>query len=221
MSQESQYQIIIKELKQLSPNTQLLAVSKLQEIKKIENLFNLGQKTFAENYVQEALEKQAQLSHLNIDWHFIGSIQSNKSKKLVGNFSLIHSVDSLKICETFNKVAQENEIQQRILLQINLAEEATKGGISKSEIANYLEQSKKWKNLEIVGFMTMPPLFDNPEDARPYFRELRNILFSFQKNYPQLRDLSMGTSSDYRVAAEEGATWVRLGTLLFGERPKK
>ncbi len=207
--------------KSLPDKCRLLAVSKLQPADKIRSLFQNGQKSFAENYVQEALEKQQQLADLEIEWHFIGHLQKNKAKDVVGRFALIHSVDSWELAEALNRRAEMSGIKQKILLQINLALEATKGGFSEAALEERWLLLANLEFLEICGLMTMPPPFENPEQARPYFRQLREWQQKLSRTHPMVTELSMGTSSDYQVAAEEGATWVRLGTLLFGERPTR
>jgi pyridoxal phosphate enzyme (YggS family) len=205
-----------KILKTLPSTAKIVAVSKKQNEKKIRELFDQGQRIFAENYVQEALLKQFILGYLiGTEWHFIGKLQKNKVKLIVGKFSLIHSVDSLDLAELIGKKSHEAGLTQKILLQINLAEEATKGGFSKSEFLEKIDSIKKIQGLEVVGLMTMPPLFENPEAAKPYFLELKSLA-----DQHHLKELSMGTSTDYQVAAKCGATLVRLGTILFGERTK-
>ncbi|MEZ0392374.1 MAG: YggS family pyridoxal phosphate-dependent enzyme [Pseudobdellovibrionaceae bacterium] len=212
---------IQNQLRNKNPQTQILAVSKLQSVEKIRTLYSQGQRKFAENYAQEALSKQEALKDLDIEWHFIGSLQKNKVKFVVGNFFLIHSVDSLFLAETIDRKAAEKGLIQKILLQFNLAGEASKGGFSLENFSTLLLELKNLKSVEIVGLMTMPPLSEDPEDARPFFKKLSSMRDQFSLNMPQLKQLSMGTSSDYLVAAEEGATIVRLGTILFGERPGK
>ncbi len=214
----------IKSLQQirqeLPASCEVLAVSKLQSVEKIKFLFLQGQRLFAENYVQEGLKKQSELKDLDIEWHFIGRLQKNKAKQVVGAFAYIHSVDSLELAQALNQVAEKKNLVQKILIQINLAEEKTKGGISRQQLAEFLAQTAKLKNIKIVGLMTMPPLFEDPNLARPFFKELKRLLCEQQINYSELKKLSMGTSADYLIAAKEGATLVRLGTILFGERIK-
>lgn len=199
-----------------NPKAQLLAVSKLQTQIKIRSAFSEGQIYFGENYVQESLQKQEELKDLNIHWHFIGHLQKNKVKQIVGKFDLIHSVDSLELAQKISTEAAKLNITQKILLQVNLAGEESKGGFSNIQITQVIHQIQSLPNLELSGLMTMPPLTENPEDVRPYFKQLKVLGDKFH-----LTELSMGTSSDYKVALEEGATWVRLGTVVFGERPKK
>lgn len=210
---------IQKQVSVTNPQTQILAVSKLQSVEKIRALYSEGQRLFAENYVQEALQKQQELSDLKIEWHLIGSLQRNKVKMVVGKFSLIHSVDSLALAETIDRKASEMGLQQKVLFQLNLAGEETKGGLSEEDFLKILPALSQLKCINIVGLMTMPPLFEDPEKARPYFQKLQSILKKTQVTLPNCHELSMGTSSDYLVAASEGATLVRLGTILFGSRP--
>jgi pyridoxal phosphate enzyme (YggS family) len=220
MSEPKSLLEIQKVLAASNPRTQILAVSKLQPVEKIRLLYSQGQRKFGENYVQEALEKQDQLKDLaDIEWHLIGRLQKNKAKFVVGHFALIHSVDSLELAQTLNRKASEAGLIQKVLLQLNLAEEASKGGLSLENLESLLPELEKLSSLQIRGLMTMPPLFDDPEEARPYFRQLAQLRIKLVSRLPDLLELSMGTSSDYLVAAQEGATLVRLGTMLFGDRP--
>jgi pyridoxal phosphate enzyme (YggS family) len=203
----------------LPSGCEILAVSKLQGEEKIRDLFARGQRKFAENYFQEALQKQLDLKDLDIEWHFIGRLQKNKAKLVVGNFALIHSVDSLALAQILSATAVKKNLTQKILLQMNLAGEATKGGFTKENLSEHLAEVFVLPHLQVVGLMTMPPLADNAEQSRPYFRELKELEVSLSNKHPNMNTLSMGTSIDYKVAAEEGATLVRLGTILFGERP--
>jgi pyridoxal phosphate enzyme (YggS family) len=205
----------------LPSSARILAVSKLQDAKRIRTLHQEGQKDFGENYVQEALAKQTTLADLPLSWHFIGHLQKNKVKDIVGRFSLIHSVDSLGLAEIIDRKSAEKSMRQKILLQMNLAGEATKGGFSESDLDRDWSALKAMPNLEIAGLMTMPPLFGEVEQTRPFFKQLRKIRDRLATELPSIRELSMGTSHDYRVAADEGATWLRLGTILFGERPPR
>ncbi len=218
----SSFADIQKRLHECNPKTQILAVSKLQSVEKIRQLHSQGQRLFGENYVQEALDKLDQLKDLSdIQWHFIGRLQKNKVKFVVGHFHLIHSVDSFELAQVISRKAQETGGRQKILLQLNLADEASKGGFSEGILESSISDLASLSGIEICGLMTMPPLFENPEEARPFFKKLFNIRNQYSSRLPQLTHLSMGTSSDYLVAAEEGATLVRLGTILFGERPVK
>ena len=212
----------LAELRSSLPKTcKVLAVSKLQSKENVKYLLNQGQLDFAENYVQEAIDKMnwARDEKLNICWHFIGHLQTNKVKSIAEKFEYIHSVDSLRLMSTLSAHVPADH-KQKIFLQVNVAQEASKGGFSVGEMPDVLSKATKFQNLTVVGLMTMPPLSENPEDSRPHFRRLKELLTEWQKICPSLKELSMGTSNDYAVAAQEGATWVRLGTVLFGERAK-
>jgi len=215
---------LLKKLHRTRESLKILAVSKLQTVEKMRRLYSAGHTTFAENYVQEALLKQDTLKDLDIEWHFIGSLQKNKVKLTVGKFVLIHSVDSFELARAISNHAEKINTTQKVLLQVNLAQEITKGGYSRENLLADWSQTSSLSGIEITGLMTMPPLSDEPEDVRPYFRELKALQLELQKHssgrHP-LTELSMGTSHDYHVAIEEGATIVRLGTILFGERPRK
>lgn len=205
---------------------QVLAVSKLQPEAKIRDLYHKGHRHFGENYVQEALEKMAHLQDLHgLQWHFIGHLQKNKAKQVAGKFALIHSVDSLELAQALSKQCQFKQLSQNILLQVNLAEEESKGGFSKNNLLLQWPLLTTLPGLHLCGLMTMPPLTETGEEVRPYFKELRELLEQLRRNtdlitHP-LNELSMGTSHDFKVALQEGATIVRLGTILFGERPSK
>ncbi|QDK44033.1 YggS family pyridoxal phosphate-dependent enzyme [Bdellovibrio sp. ZAP7] len=201
----------------------ILAVSKLQPVVKIRDLYQQGQRKFGENYVQEALDKQEQLKDLSdIEWHLIGHLQKNKAKFVVGQFTLIHSVDSLELAQTLSRQCESKKVSQKILIQVNLAHEESKGGFDKDSLIANWQEVTSLAHLTIDGLMTMPPLTETGEEVRHYFRELRELQQSLAKNtdltrHP-LKTLSMGTSNDFRVALQEGATLVRLGTILFGAR---
>lgn len=198
----------------------ILAVSKKQPIEKIYEAIKLGQKDFGENYLQEALEKMEQLKEENIDWHFIGRIQTNKINKMVGAFTFIHSVDRLEILEKISQISKQKNIMQKVFLQINIGEEITKGGFHESNFVENWPALASLPHVQICGLMTLPPLCTDPEEARPYFKKLRQMQEKIKKSRSShpLSELSMGTSHDFREAIEEGATWLRIGTSLFGAR---
>ena len=213
----------LKEISKQVGKTKILAVSKLQTPQKIRNLYNEGQRLFGENYVQEALEKMELLQDLpEIEWHLIGHLQRNKAKLIIGKFHLIHSVDTLELAQILNKLALDKGIRQNVLIQVNLAMEETKSGFSKENLELAWPKLIELQGLKIMGLMTMPPLTEDGVAARPYFRELHELRARLRdKTDPYvhpLTELSMGTSSDYMAAVAEGATIVRLGTILFGER---
>lgn len=209
-------------------NSRLLAVSKLQSPQKIKKLFELGQRDFGENYVQEALQKQKLFAdegtYKELRWHFIGHLQSNKVKDIAGKFELIHSVDSVKLASKINEYlrGKSSNIVQKILLQINLSKEETKSGFNGQTIYDDFPTLSKLENVQICGLMTLPPLQNEPAQNRTYFQQLRQIQENLNKIIlepkKRLIELSMGTSHDFHIALEEGATIIRVGTLLFGSR---
>lgn len=203
-------------LRTLQPNQKILAVSKLQPVEKIKSLHAEGQIDFGENYMQEALEKIELLKDLNLQWHLIGPLQKNKVKFLKNNFAYVHSVDSIELAELISKKALENNYKQKIFLQINISGEDSKSGFNENAFIKNWDLMKSLPGLEIVGLMTMPPLENEPEKNRIYFQKLALLGKKLG-----LKEFSMGTSHDYKVALEEGATWIRLGTILFGERRNK
>ncbi|MBC7466251.1 MAG: YggS family pyridoxal phosphate-dependent enzyme [Bdellovibrio sp.] len=202
-------------LKKLKSNQKILAVSKLQPIEKIKELHAEGQIDFGENYMQEALEKIETLKDLKINWHLIGPLQKNKVKFLKTNFAYVHSVDSIELAELISKKAVEINHKQKVFLQINISGEQTKAGFDENAFVKNWDLVKALPGLEIVGLMTMPPLENEPEKNRIYFKKLTVLGETLG-----LHEFSMGTSHDYLVALEEGATWIRLGTILFGQRSK-
>ena len=213
ISSASNRSLILSELK---PSQNLLAVSKLQSTEKIRRLYQEGQRHFAENYIQEALQKIEELAKLEIQWHLIGPLQKNKVKFLKKNFAYIHSVDSLELAQKISEKALEIGHQQKIFLQVNLSGELSKSGFSPQTLSLNWDSLSQLKGLQILGLMTMPPLENEPEKNRKYFQELKKLGQSLNLN-----EFSMGTSHDYKVALDEGATWIRLGTVLFGDRIKK
>ncbi len=202
-------------------DVKILAVSKLQSLKKIKNLLTLGQFDFGENYVQEFKEKQSQISESKIQWHLIGHLQKNKIKMLIGKCYLIHSVDSLKLAQEIHQRALIEGVRQKIFLQVNVAREASKEGFDPEVLQNHIQEIFALSQLEILGLMTMPPFVENPEENRVYFNYLQKLLTQLKSKNDlpsNFSELSMGTSQDYQVAIEEGATWIRLGSTLFGQR---
>lgn len=218
--------LTLQQLQSQASPAQILAVSKLQSIDKIRRLHSQGQKKFAENYVQEFVEKQEALRDLSdIEWHFIGHLQRNKVKFLIERIHLIHSVDSLRLAEEINKQAQQHQCTQKILIQVNVSGEASKEGYEPKLLLKEWPQLSQLSHLKIMGLMTMPPLSSDAETNRPFFQELRSLRHRLMAHtdlsqHP-LTELSMGTSHDFVVAKEEGASLVRLGTVLFGKRPSK
>lgn len=201
-----------KKVSRDSNSIKLLAVSKKQPDEKIRSAMQAGQKDFAENYVQELLPRLQKFP--TASWHFIGGLQRNKCKQIVGKVALIHSVDREELAAEINKIAEREDFQQNILVQINLGNEESKGGVDPSNLDQLLDQVRLMKNLNVRGLMALPPITDDPEDSRKYFRELVKMGKTISSNC----ELSMGTSHDFEIAVEEGATIVRVGTSLFGSR---
>lgn len=178
---------------------------------------------FGENYVQEVLPKIEALKSETPDlrWHFIGSLQSNKAKQVVGKFDLIHSVDRKSLAEALDKEGKKTGVQIHALVEINIGEEQTKSGCSITEIKPLLEFISSQTQIEILGLMVFPPPVDDPEKSRAYFaqtRELTEKIRSWKIPQIQMKELSMGITNDFEVAIEEGATLVRIGTAIFGSR---
>jgi len=193
----------------------LIAVSKRKPPEMIQEAIDAGHRDFGENYIQEAIEKIDLLGRKSATWHFIGHLQSNKAKFAVKYFDLIHTVDTVKLAQEINRQAQ------KILLQVNISREATKSGAQASEIVDIARQTCRFDNLHVSGLMCMPPFFDDPEDARFYFKRLKQISKEIERlSLPNtaMTHLSMGMSNDFTVAVEEGATLVRVGTAIFGAR---
>lgn len=200
---------------------QLLAVSKRVDIAKIREARRCGQLLFGENFVQEARQKIEQLDSA-FTWHFIGHLQSNKTKLAARLFQMIETVDRLKIAGSLNKHAADTGRILEILVQINIGRERQKSGIVPEDAGRFLRALAAMKNLRVRGLMTMPPFSDDPEETRPFFRAMKKMADRFrEQGYFADRDaviLSMGMSNDFTVAIEEGSTLVRVGTALFGAR---
>jgi len=213
---------VTKELRE--KECQLIAVSKTKPISDILELYNLGQKDFGENYVQELAEKQSQLP-ADIHWHFIGHLQSNKVKFIAPFVYLIHGVDSFKLLKEINKQAQKVNRVIDCLLQVHIAQEETKFGFDETELTDLFTNNKSelenLRNIQISGFMGMASFTDDTEKVRKEFRYLKSLSDKFEKlqiDNSKLTILSMGMSGDYKIAIEEGSNMVRIGSLLFGAR---
>lgn len=197
----------------------LLGASKSVPSAKIREFYSCGLFTFGENRVQEFLKKYEELKDLAIDWHFIGKLQSNKVKYILEKVSLIHSLDRESLAQEINKRAQSLGKVQEVLIEVNVGDEETKGGIKVESILNFYECLLRYKNLKVVGLMCIPPYREDPQEVRPYFEKLRKLKEKLELEFStKLAHLSMGMSHDFEVAIEEGATIVRIGTLLFGKR---
>ncbi len=198
----------------------IIAVSKTKPLSLIEDAIDVGMDTFGENKPQEIRDKTASVSR-NVHWHMIGKLQTNKIKYIIETCDLIHSVDSLKLLEKLEEEAIKRQLHVDILLQVNVSGEETKSGFSVDEVYDLLPIISKFNHLHVKGLMTIPPFVNNPEDNRHYFRRLKEIFVDIKsKNIDNIsmNALSMGMTGDYLVAVEEGATFIRVGTGIFGER---
>jgi pyridoxal phosphate enzyme (YggS family) len=199
----------------------LVAVSKTFPIDVIREAYAAGHRDFGENRVQEALQKIASATDLEIRWHLLGHLQLNKARKAGLVFAAIHSVDSLELLKRIDAAAVEAGRTAELLLQVDLAGEATKSGAAPDEVPRLLDAAAACRAARVTGLMTLPPLPDSPEDARPWFRQLRELRDRWlTSGVPpeMLCELSMGMSGDFEVAIQEGSTMVRVGTAIFGSR---
>ncbi len=200
----------------------LVAVTKTVGPERLQEAVAAGQVLFGENYVQEAKTKIASLGP-GLTWHFVGHLQSNKARVAVELFDLIHSVDRLSLAQALEQAAGRLGKVQNILLQVNLAGEESKSGIAPENAQALLRDISKMPHLKVMGLMTMPPWFDEPERVRPYLKELRELRDRLRRlNLVEgdLPELSMGMTGDFEVAVAEGATLVRIGTAIFGRRTR-
>ena len=202
-------------------DVRLLAVSKTFNLDHVGAAAAAGQMDFGENRVQEALQKMEGSADLKIRWHLVGTLQSNKVRKAAASFSTIHSVDSLRLLEAIDQAAAEAGRSPQLLVQVDLAGEATKHGASPNHAIEIARAGARCKAARLVGLMMIPPYLEDPEGTRPYFsalRELRATMLKEGLEPESLRELSMGMSHDFEIAVQEGATIVRLGTAIFGSR---
>jgi len=195
----------------------LVAVSKTVESERIREAVEAGVKILGENYVQEAKKKIEEIGH-PVAWHFIGHLQSNKAKYAVHLFDMIHSVDSLSLAEELNRRAEQVNRNVKVMVEVNISGEATKFGTDEGRVMELAKGITGLNQLSLEGLMTMPPYFDSAELSRPYFVELRRLREKLLREGIPVRELSMGMSTDFEVAIEEGATYVRVGTAIFGPR---
>jgi len=200
----------------------LIAISKTHPASVIKRVIEFGAADIGENRVQEAEGKIVELGRDAAQWHLVGHLQANKARRAVNLFDVIHSLDSLDLAQRLERLCVEEGIEKlAVLIQVDLGHEETKSGIDESELTHLVEGLGPLSRLEFTGLMTLPPFFDNPEQSRPYFRRLRELrdelaargAFASGKG-----ELSMGMTNDFEVAIEEGATMVRVGTAIFGER---
>ena len=213
----------IQSLQEIIPaQVKLLTITKQVEIAAMQEAYDAGVRDFGENRLQEALAKQKQLSHLkDIQWHFIGHIQKNKAKKVIEHFDWIHSVDSLSLAQRLDRLAGELHKSPQILLQVKMLPDPNKYGWEATELLEDLQKLNQYQQLKIQGLMTILPLGLSRSQTLSAFQETKKLATTIsQKNYPNLvmKQLSMGMSGDYPLAIEAGATMIRLGRTIFGDR---
>src|SRR6184192_899885 len=196
----------------------LVAITKTHPAEKVREALSTGHTLYAESRVQEARAKIPELSS-NTRWHFVGHLQKNKIRHALPLFELIHSVDSLGLAQDMNRIAQEEAMHPRVLLEVNVAGEGSKFGFQPNKLCQQMEELLSLPRLSILGLMTIPPLAEEAEASRKYFIQLRELRDRLQTEFRvDLSQLSMGMTQDYAIAIEEGATLVRVGTAIFGER---
>ena len=199
-------------------SVQLLAVSKTWPSALLREAAQAGQQCFGENYLQEALIKIEELADLNLEWHFIGPIQSNKTKDIATHFDWVQSVDRLKIAQRLSNQRPPDLANLNICIQINIDNEASKAGITVNDLLSFAEQINQLERLTLRGLMIIPTKTDDERQQRASFQKARQIFEQLQSLYPSVDTLSMGMSADMSIAIEEGSTLVRVGTALFGTR---
>jgi pyridoxal phosphate enzyme (YggS family) len=206
----------------------LVAVSKTVEVARIMEAIEAGISILGENYVQEAQKKIEEIGRpacterfgegRPVSWHFIGHLQSNKAKYAIRLFDMIHSLDSVPLAEELNRRAEQADRVMKVMIEVNLSKEATKFGTDEEVVVNLAKRVRNLNHLSLEGLMTMPPYFDSPEMSRPYYIALRALKEKMVNEGIPMKDLSMGMSNDFEIAVEEGATYVRVGTAIFGPR---
>ena len=200
----------------------LIAISKTHPASVIRTLIELGASDLGENRVQEAEEKIAEIGSEHVRWHLVGHLQANKARRAVNLFEVIHSLDSLDLAQRLDRLCgEEGREKLPVLIQVDLGHEETKSGIDESELTQMVEGLKSLTHLELIGLMTLPPFFDDTEQSRPFFRRLRELRDELESRGAfggRRGELSMGMTHDFEVAIQEGATMVRIGTAIFGER---
>ncbi len=199
-------------------SVQLLAVSKTKSFAAIKTAINAGQSCFAENYLQEAVGKIASLKNYQLAWHFIGPIQSNKTRDIAQHFHWVHTIDRIKIARRLNEQRPDHLSPLNVCLQINISGESSKSGIAEDELMQLVNDCSSLESIKIRGLMAMPEKNANFEKQRISFRRLRLLFTELQTTHPEIDTLSMGTSGDLEAAIAEGATMVRIGTAIFGRR---
>lgn len=199
----------------------IIAVTKYANDDDIYEAYKLGINNFGESYIQDAIEKISRINSIpsfkdEIKWHFIGRLQKNKAKHVIGNFCLIHSVDSLELAELINRIAGERKIIQDILLQVNISGELSKAGFQKDDLKSVFGKVKELTNIKILGLMTIAPNSNDDDLKKDCFLKLKDLKDELNKNcFADLKELSMGMSNDYKIAIDCGATIIRIGKAIF------
>lgn len=202
-------------------DVELVAIAKTHPAEKVREAVEAGQTLFGESRVQEARAKISELSS-NIRWHFVGHLQKNKARQALPLFEMIHSVDSLALAQDINRIAEEEGLYPRVLLEVNVAGEGSKFGFGPANLREQIEALLALPRLSIEGLMCIPPLAVESEDSRKFFVQVRELRDSLEKEFNiKLPQLSMGMTQDFPIGIQEGATLVRVGTAIFGERSKK
>lgn len=203
----------------------LIAISKTHPASLVREAIELGATDIGENRVQEAEQKINEVGRYAARWHLVGHLQANKARRAVQLFDVIHSLDSLELARRLDRMCgEEGREKLPVLVQVDLGHEDTKSGIDESELREFIEGLKVLERVQLIGLMTLPPFFDDPEQARPFFRRLRELRDEFRAQGvfgDQKGELSMGMTHDFQVAIEEGATMVRVGTAIFGQRENR
>ena len=203
-------------------DVRLIAISKTHPASVIKQVCQLGATDFGENRVQEAEGKIVEIGREKVRWHLVGHLQANKARRAVNLFDVIHSVDSLDLAQRLDRLCvEESRESLPVLIQVDLAHEETKSGIEESELTHMVESLGPLTRVKLIGLMTLPPFFDDPEQSRAFFRRLRELRDELNQRGAfgeRTGELSMGMTHDFEVAIEEGATMVRIGTAIFGER---
>ncbi|TDF34421.1 YggS family pyridoxal phosphate-dependent enzyme [Alteromonadaceae bacterium M269] len=204
-----------------SNSVRLLAVSKTKPIEDIHAAYGAGQRCFGENYVQEGVDKIIQLSDLtDIEWHFIGPLQSNKTKLVAEHFDWMQSVDRLKIAQRINNQRPVAKSPLKICIQVNISREPQKAGVAPEELVHVAQEISSLEQLELRGLMAIPSATEDTQKLTKEFEDMKSLFNQLQESHPQIDTLSMGMSSDLALAIEHGSTMVRLGTAIFGARQK-
>lgn len=203
----------------------LIAISKTHPASLVREAIELGATDIGENRVQEAEQKINEVGRYAARWHLVGHLQANKARRAVQLFDVIHSLDSLELARRLDRMCgEEGREKLPVLVQVDLGHEDTKSGIDESELREFIEGLKVLERVQLIGLMTLPPFFDDPEQARPFFRRLREVRDELREQGvfgDQKGELSMGMTHDFQVAIEEGATMVRVGTAIFGQRENR